>query len=100
MKDGWIDPSIDPACGTACARSYLLTLLTMTVVAIPFSAVCACVDMEDRVPGAGSQWFCLHATCACTEEEAALAAASAATAASSMLATTVAAVLMAVMVYN
>jgi len=43
-----------------------------------YSAVCACVDLEERVPGAGQQWFCLHATCACEAEGSAAATTSAA----------------------
>lgn len=37
-----------------------------------YSAICACVDLSERVENGGTQWFCLHATCQCeaTAEEA------------------------------
>ena len=36
-----------------------------------YSAICACVDLSERVENGGTQWFCLHATCQCeaTAEE-------------------------------
>ena len=98
--------SIQHAALLALVLTYLLAYLLLFLLMLPCivvwnaSAVCACVDMEDRVPGAGSQWFCLHATCACTEEEAALAAAASAAASSKpFLAAAVSAALMTVMVY-
>lgn len=34
-----------------------------------FSAICACVDLDDRGIGGGVQWFCMHSKCSCTDEE-------------------------------
>jgi len=44
------------------------------------SAICACVDMEARGMGQGTQWVCLQSTCNCEEIDKGDSAASMATA--------------------